>query len=621
MPKKRITSISVGCFRIKIPLTGKVRPFFRNDPKIPFRRVRHIVSAAKYKQADRRSRYSLWLLCLKAATPQSLPSGVLHIPATDRQNPPLLKPINELLLLTHGRRAVLRQAIHPQLLTVLLIAVCNGLTPKRALLCALTFSMSCAIIRQRESGFYSTYSGSDTILEDSAMEIDQLVQRQRTFFDSGKTLDVNFRLSALRSLQNAIRQKQNQIEEALQSDLGKSPYESYMTETGLVLSEISYFLRRLKGLTRPKRVRTSVAQFPAKCFTISVPYGLSLIAAPWNYPFQLSLCPLIESIAAGNCAVLKPSELAPASAQVIKELLSSALPLEQACALTGDAEVASSLLKQKFDLIFFTGSPRVGKIYAEAAAHTLTPVILELGGKCPCIVDADADIRLAAKRIAYGKGLNAGQTCVAPDYVLVSSSVKAAFLDALQEEFVTMFGKEPLLNPAWPRIVNARHFQRLTRLISPEHVVFGGSADAETCKIEPTILGGVSPSDPVMQEEIFGPILPVLTFEAYENAKQLIAQHPQPLALYWFGKKNARRALREISFGGGCVNDTVMHLASPHMGFGGVGNSGTGSYHGECGFAAFSHQKSILQKGKADLSMRFGPYADKKVSSLRRFLK
>ena len=453
------------------------------------------------------------------------------------------------------------------------------------------------------------------------MNLSELAEKQREYFSTGKTLAVEERKKALLKLREGIIRREKEIFDALGADLGKSACEAYMTEIGMVLEEISFLVKNLKKFAAAHRVKASISQFPARCYTIAAPYGVALIMSPWNYPFQLTLAPLADCLAAGNCAIVKPSAYAPATSALIKELLSDLFAPEYVAAVTGGRAENEALLRQKYDMIFFTGGVSTGKIVARAAAETLTPAVLELGGKSPCIVDEDADIARAARRIAFGKLLNAGQTCVAPDYLLVQESVKAALLETLEQEFVKMCGEDALKNENYPHIVNEKHFQRVKGLITPEKVVFGGDFDEKTLKIQPTLLDGATLEDAAMQEEIFGPVLPVLTFRTFEDAKKIIAVHPDPLALYYFGKKNEPRALQEISFGGGCVNDTILHLATPRMGFGGVGESGMGAYHGKRGFDAFSHTKSILKKGKIELSLRFAPYSDKKLASLKKYIR
>ncbi len=451
-------------------------------------------------------------------------------------------------------------------------------------------------------------------------EIKKTVLRQHEFFATGKTLDIGYRKAALEALREAIRARRSEVIRALKEDLGKSESETVMAELGMVYEEIGFLLKNLHKFAKPHRVKSTLAQFPSKCFTIASPYGCTLIMSPWNYPFQLTLCPLADSIAAGNCALVKPSAYAPATASLLKKLIGETFPSEYIAVVTGGRAENTALLEQKYEMIFFTGGKQTGTLVAEKAARTLTPAVLELGGKSPCIVDADADLPLAARRIAFGKLLNAGQTCVAPDYLLVHEKIKGPFLELLKEEFVRQSGENALENEDYPHIVNAKHYERVKGLITPEKVIFGGDCDDNTRKIQPTILDNAAFCDPAMQEEIFGPVFPVLTFSDFANAKEIIAQNPTPLALYYFGKQNEGRALTEISFGGGCVNDTILHLATPYMGFGGVGESGMGAYHGERGFFAFSHVKSILKKGKFELSLRYAPYTEKKKRSLRRYL-
>lgn len=451
-------------------------------------------------------------------------------------------------------------------------------------------------------------------------ETEKIVSAQHAFFKQGQTLDVEFRRKALTALRESLRKHGAELYSALRADLGKGETESIMTETGMVFEEIEYLLKNLNRLARAKRVKTAFAQMPAKCYTLPSPYGVALIMSPWNYPLQLTLCPLADCIAAGNCAVVKPSAYAPATAEVLEKILGQIYPREYVAVVTGGREQNGALLAQKYDMIFFTGGKATGKIVAQAAASSLTPVVLELGGKSPCIVDSDADLPLAAKRVAFGKLLNAGQTCVAPDYLLVQNSVKDRFLEELKTELVRQGAENALKNAEYPHIVNEKHYVRAKSLIDPKKVVFGGNFDDASLKIQPTVLDGVTLEDAVMQEEIFAPVLPVLTFEDFEDAKRTIDRNPFPLALYYFGKKNEMRALREIRFGGGCVNDTVVHLATPYMGFGGVGESGMGAYHGECGFNAFSHVKSIQKKGKSELTVRYLPYTQKKKKFIRKYL-
>ncbi len=443
------------------------------------------------------------------------------------------------------------------------------------------------------------------------MDIQQLVERQRRFFQTGATLPVTFRVEMLKRLRDAVDRRQGDIAAALAADLGKSGYESFLCETGLVRSELNYMIRHAARLAGERTVPTPLAQFAARSFRKPSPYGNTLIMSPWNYPVLLTLDPLADAIAAGNTAIVKPSAYAPASSALLAELIGSCFPPEYAAVVTGGRAENAALLDEKFDFIFFTGSQEVGKEVLRRAAEHLTPAVLELGGKSPCIVDETAKIPLAARRIAFGKYLNCGQTCVAPDYILCHSAVKDRLVEALCREVRRQYGEDPLQNPDYGRIVNEKHFRRLLGLLDREKTVFGGRWSEETLQIAPTILDGVTGADPVMGEEIFGPILPVLTFDRFEDLYGLLADRPKPLALYLFSENRPRirEAMARFRFGGGCVNDVVIHLATSEMGFGGVGESGMGAYHGREGFRAFSHSKSIVDKKTwMDLPVRYQPY-------------
>lgn len=457
------------------------------------------------------------------------------------------------------------------------------------------------------------------------MDIAEIVTRQREYFQTGQTLPVNFRVNALRKLYNAIKRHEADIENALNADLGKSDYEGFMCETGLVLSEISYLLRHIRSFAREHTVYTPLAQFPSRSYTKPTPYGNTLIMSPWNYPFLLTIDPLADAIAAGNTAVVKPSAYSPATSAVIAKMLGEIYPKEYVAVVTGGRKENAALLDQKFDFVFFTGSQSVGKEVLRHTAENLTPAVLELGGKSPCIVDETANIRLAAKRIVFGKYLNCGQTCVAPDYILCQKNVKDELLKALCQEIKKQYGENPLKNPDYGRIINEKHFERLCGLIDPEKVVIGGDNDAKSLRIAPTVMDNVAESDAVMQEEIFGPILPILTFEAFDEIYALLSDKPKPLALYIFSANRSRidGITSRVPFGGGCVNDVVIHLATSEMSFGGVGESGMGAYHGKVGFNAFSHTKSIVDKKTwLDLPMRYQPYKRSLYGSLlRMFLK
>lgn len=454
------------------------------------------------------------------------------------------------------------------------------------------------------------------------MDITKIIEKQRKYFQAGETLPVNRRVRALRQLYDGIKRREPEIRDALRADLGKSDYEGFMCETGLVLCEISYMLRHIRSLAGERRVRTPMAQFASRSFTKPVPYGNVLIMSPWNYPFLLTIDPLVDAIAAGNTAVVKPSAYSPATGRVIAELLGGLFPMEYVAVVTGGRKENAELLEQKFDMIFFTGSQGVGKEVLRHAAERLTPVVLELGGKSPCIVDETADIKLAARRIVFGKYLNCGQTCVAPDYILCQSGIKDRLVEALRREIERQYGGDPLHNPDYGRIVNQKHFERLCGLMDPAKTVIGGKADEGTLKIAPTVLDNVSEDDPVMGEEIFGPLLPVLTFDSFDTLYDRLAGKPKPLALYIFSSDKSRIGgiCARVPFGGGCVNDAVIHLATSAMGFGGVGESGMGAYHGKAGFEAFSHRKSIVDKKTwLDLPMRYQPYKRGLYGGLLRF--
>ncbi len=451
------------------------------------------------------------------------------------------------------------------------------------------------------------------------MNIHEIVEAQHRFFNTGATLPVSFRKAMLQKLRDEVDRHEGALAEALAADLGKSGYEGFMCEIGLVRSELSYMLRHTARLARERTVRTPLAQFAARSFQKPSPYGSTLIMSPWNYPVLLTLDPLADAIAAGNTAVVKPSAYAPAVSALLAELIGRCFPPEYVAVVTGGRAENAALLEEAFDFVFFTGSQAVGREVLRHTAERLTPAVLELGGKSPCIVDETARLPLAARRIVFGKYLNCGQTCVAPDYILCHSGIKDRLVEALCQEVRRQYGEDPLRNPRYGRIVNEKHFQRLLGLMDPDKTVIGGQSSPETLQIAPTILDRVSPGDPVMQEEIFGPILPILTFDRFEDLYGLLADQPKPLALYLFSENRprVRQALSRLRFGGGCVNDVVIHLATSEMGFGGVGESGMGAYHGKAGFDAFSHYKSIVDKKTwMDLPMRYQPYQEKRYGRL-----
>lgn len=457
-----------------------------------------------------------------------------------------------------------------------------------------------------------------------ASEINDIVTQQRNYFSSGITLDVDYRIQMLRKLQSCVQKHEAQINEALRKDLGKSGFESYMCETGLVLSEISYMLKHVRRFSREKTVWTPLAQFHSRSFQKPSPYGVVLIMSPWNYPFLLTIDPLVDAIAAGNTAVIKPSAYSPNTSQLIQEMLGECFSPDYVAVVTGGREENTCLLQEHFDYIFFTGSQRVGKEVMRHAADHLTPLTLELGGKSPCIVEKSANLKLTAKRIVFGKYLNCGQTCVAPDYIYCDPVIKDALIQELKKQITLQFGKHPLVNPNYGKMINEKHFQRVCGLMDTEKLVHGGDNNTDTLQIEPSILDNVTFEDAVMQEEIFGPVLPVLTYESLDQAIDKINRMAHPLALYLFTNDTsiARKVMSRCGFGGACINDTIIHLATSEMGFGGFGESGMGSYHGKEGFRTFSHYKSIVDKKIwLDLPMRYQPYQNFYEKLIHLFLK
>lgn len=455
-------------------------------------------------------------------------------------------------------------------------------------------------------------------------EIKDILQQQNHFFSSGKTIPAEFRLKQLESLKEAMIRHEADLAAALKEDLGKSRMESYMCEIGLTLSELTWMQKHLRSLMRSKRVSTPAAQFAAKSFRSPSPYGTVLIMSPWNYPVLLTLDPLIDAIAAGNTAVVKPSAYAPCTFDVMKTMIEECFPAHYVAVVDGGRAENQALLQQRFDMIFFTGGKTVGREVLRHAAEYLTPVTLELGGKSPCIVDSTAKIRLAAKRIVFGKYLNCGQTCVAPDYILCDKRIRDELITAILAEIEKQFGKEPLKNPNYGKIINEKHFERILGLINGEKLVYGGQSEPESLRIAPTVLNNITWDDAVMGEEIFGPLLPILTFDTLNEALDTVESHPHPLALYFFSEDKAaqKKVLDTCRFGGGCINDTIIHLATSDMPFGGVGESGMGSYHGRVGFETFSHYRSIVDKKTwMDLPIRYQKYTRLKEKMMRMFLK
>ncbi len=436
------------------------------------------------------------------------------------------------------------------------------------------------------------------------------VERQRAWFQSGATRSLAFRRAQLQNLRQAIEAHESRLGDALHADLRKSPYDAYGTEIGLVLGEIRHAVRHLGRWMKPQRRRTPLFAWPGRSFIRAEPRGVALIVGPWNYPVQLLLSPLVGALAAGNCAVLKPSEFAPHTAAAIAQLIRSTFPTEYVAVVPGEREVAEALLRERFDAIFFTGSTAVGRRVMAAAARHLTPVTLELGGKCPCLVCADAPLDVTARRIAWGKWMNAGQTCVAPDFVLVDRRIRSAFVDALKKALWAFYGENPQQSADYGRIVNRRHFERLTGYLDHGHIAHGGQQEAAELYLAPTILTEVPAEAPVMQEEIFGPILPVLDFGALEDALARLRDRPTPLALYLFTRDRAtqERVLAATRSGGVALNDTVLHMIGKDLPFGGLGDSGLGAYHGRASFECFTHRRSVLRQSLAlDPGLRYPP--------------
>lgn len=458
-------------------------------------------------------------------------------------------------------------------------------------------------------------------LQREAVRLDQAAGLNLQDRGEARHKEYRRRHDLLINLRELIIKHDKAILGALTKDLGKSAGEGYMSEVGIVLGEIRYLLKHLKKWMKPIPIASSLAVFPSRSMRCPEPYGLVLIMSPWNYPFQLTMLPLIGAIAAGNRCIVKPSSQSPATSRVMAEIISAWAPPELVSVVQGSHQQWQQLLDERFDYIFFTGSPVAGRYVMKKAAEHLTPLTLELGGKSPCIVDETADLELAARRIAFGKAINAGQTCVAPDYLLVHSSVKDKLLALISQTWESFYGKQVLASADWPRIIGARHYSRLMELLRDEDVYCGGVGDGE--RIAPTLLDNVSWNAPVMREEIFGPILPVISYSSLQQAADMINKREKPLALYLFSQSDecVDAVVRAIPFGGGCVNDTLIQLGNPRLPFGGIGSSGMGSYHGKQSFDTFTHYKSVMRRGKPDFPFRYPPYTDKKLSLLRQFLK
>lgn len=451
--------------------------------------------------------------------------------------------------------------------------------------------------------------------------ISAALEQQRAFFALGQTKPVEFRLAQLAKLKQAIIDRQSDIVAAVKADLGRPEFEAYFEIAAI--SEINLAIKKLTSWMKPKRVKSTLENFPSSAWIQPDPLGVVLIIGPWNYPFQLMILPLVGAIAAGNCAILKPSEHAPHTAKVVADLIADTFDPSYINVFAGDASVSQQLLAEKFDHIFFTGGTAIGRIVMAAAAKHLTPVTLELGGKSPCIVDADINLDHAAKRIAWGKFINAGQTCIAPDYLLIDQTIKAAFLEKLTAAIHELFGDDPSQSRDFSRIINQRQFDRLTALLNSGTTLVGGETDSRTRYIAPTLLDNLTWDSPVMQDEIFGPILPVLTYDQFDQALAQINARPKPLALYLFSRDRAKQqqVLTQTSSGGVCLNDTVLHVGVPDLPFGGVGQSGMGSYHGRATFDTFSHYKSVLKKTFwFDLDWRYAPYKPSKLAQIKKLV-
>jgi aldehyde dehydrogenase (NAD+) len=461
--------------------------------------------------------------------------------------------------------------------------------------------------------FDATLNISQSMIENTSRSaVEKRLQDQRIFFAAHRTQKVAFRVQQLKKLLAAVHQYETKLTDALWRDLHKSAEEAYLTEISIVRTEIKQHIRHLGGWSKPVRVSTPFYLLPSSSRILHEPLGVALIIAPWNYPFQLLINALIGAISAGCCAMLKPSPYAPATAKVMEEMIAETFDPAYISVIQGNREVNKILLEQRFDLLFFTGSPQLGKQVMKAAAEHLTPVVLELGGKSPCIVDKDANIAIAAKRIAWGKSINAGQTCIAPDYLFIHHAVKDLFVEKYQQAIIGMFGTDCRQSDYYPRIVNHKAVERLKNLMQHGNIVFGGAIDEADRYIAPTLIDNIKPEDPIMQEEIFGPVLPMMTFSAIDQAIDYVHAHEKPLALYYFGNRHtATEVLRKTTSGGACVNDTLMHIANHRLPFGGVGNSGMGKYHGRNSFLAFSNQRAVVSSSTLfDMAMKYAPFGN-----------
>ena len=455
------------------------------------------------------------------------------------------------------------------------------------------------------------------------MEFSNYIENQENYFKIGKTLHISKRKKLLRNLKKEILSSENKIFRALNDDLRKSNYETYLTEIGILISEIDLFLSNLEKWAKPKKVKSSLLSFPSSDYIYSEPYGKVLILSPWNYPFQLAILPLMSAVAAGNTVVLKPSEHAPHTSKLIKEIIEKVFNKSHVLVIEGAADTASKLLEYRWDYIFFTGSVKIGKIVAAAAAKHLTPTTLELGGKNPCIIDDTVDLKLTSRRIVWGKFVNAGQTCIAPDFLIVKKNIKEQLIHHLSKEIERAYGKNPKESEDYPRIINKTNLFRLSNLIKETKILFGGEYDSDSCYFAPTIIDEPRIDSPIMNEEIFGPILPIISYEDENQIEKLISKYEKPLALYVFSNNKvfSEKIIRKYSFGGGAINDTIIQVGNPNLPFGGVGHSGIGAYHGKASFDLLSHKKSIVKKGNwLDIKIRYAPYKGK-LEYIRKFFK
>lgn len=460
-------------------------------------------------------------------------------------------------------------------------------------------------------------------LKKTALDIQDIIKTQRSFFRTEATKDIKLRRSLLKSLRTEIQLRENEIVDVLTKDFRKPPFESFLSEFGIVLSDIDLAIKHLDRWSKPKRVRPSLLNFPSSDFIYKEPYGMVLIIAPWNYPFQLAISPLIAAIAAGNTVVLKPSELTPHTSRFVEGILSKVFDPSHVAVVQGGVSVATELLEQRWDYIFFTGSVPIGKIVAKAAAQHLTPVTLELGGKSPCIVDENIDVKLVARRIVWGKFLNAGQTCIAPDYLIVHSKIKTDLIEAIKNKILSVYGNDPEQSEDLARIINDRNLNRLTRTLENQTIIHGGQSNEATNYLAPTLIDEPDLQSDLMKDEIFGPILPILSFDQENEIDNIVRNFEKPLSLYVFSndKKFSQRMIKRFSFGGGVINDTLVHFGNQRLPFGGVGESGIGAYHGRYGFDTFSHKKAIVRKGNwLDFPIRYAPYQGK-LKVLKSFFK